>query len=636
MSESRNKLIKFWQELKRRRVFGVVTTYAATAYIIIEVTNNLVGPLNLPAWIAKLVILLLGAGLPVVVILSWIFDFTSQGIKKTESLEEFEKVETQVKPVKRKLRLSYVLNAVLIIAVIVLAYPKIFKRDTLEKLRSSGERISVAVMPFLNMTNDTTWNVWLEGIQDLLVTFLSNTPEIKVRQTESTNNLIKDFTNYASITPDFASKISQKLDARIFIYGSIKQAGTRIRVNAQLIDSETEEVFKSFQIEGPSREEKIFEIIDSLSAEVNNFLLLSKLINEAPVNLQNMLTTTSSPEAYRYFIAGKNAFEKRDYPTARNNLLQAISIDSTFYYASSLLAWAYFNQGFIKDAKEWCLKLYRKRDMMSIQQKILTNFIYAYYFETPFEAIKYLRQLEELDNHSPSTYYHLGIAYNALFQYDKAIPEYEKALEIYDKWDTKPWWVFNYTFLGLAYHEAGYFKKEKKLYKKAEKDFPDDPDVFYRHAVLTLTEGDTVSANDYIEKYLSVLKNNSYPEAQIMADLGEIYFEADIPEKAEKYYRKALFLEPENPFRMNYLAWCLIEKELNINEGLDLINKALELNPDDHYSLDTKGWGLYKQGKYKEALIVLGKSWNLRPFYNHEVFLHLEAAKKAVAGQKNN
>jgi hypothetical protein len=49
---------------------------------------------------------------------------------------------------------------------------------------------------------------------------------------------------------------------------------------------------------------------------------------------------------------------------------------------------------------------------------------------------------------------------------------------------------------------------------------------------------------------------------------------------------------------------------------------------------DTKGWGLYKQGKYKEALALLEKSWELRPIYDHIVYLHLEAAKKAVAGQK--
>jgi hypothetical protein len=60
------------------------------------------------------------------------------------------------------------------------------------------------------------------------------------------------------------------------------------------------------------------------------------------------------------------------------------------------------------------------------------------------------------------------------------------------------------------------------------------------------------------------------------------------------------------------------------------------LKPDDHYSLDTKGWGLFKKGKYKEALEFIEKSWELRPVYDHEVWLHLEAAKKAAAGQKNN
>jgi Tfp pilus assembly protein PilF len=78
-------------------------------------------------------------------------------------------------------------------------------------------------------------------------------------------------------------------------------------------------------------------------------------------------------------------------------------------------------------------------------------------------------------------------------------------------------------------------------------------------------------------------------------------------EKAEEYYRSALSLQPENPNIMNFLAWLLIDKEININEGLELIDKALELSPDDWYILDTKGWGLYKQGKYQEALDFLRK-----------------------------
>ena len=90
---------------------------------------------------------------------------------------------------------------------------------------------------------------------------------------------------------------------------------------------------------------------------------------------------------------------------------------------------------------------------------------------------------------------------------------------------------------------------------------------------------------------------------------------------------------------MNQLAFFLIDKDRNIREGLGLVDTAMKIFPDDSYLLDTKGWGLYKQGKYNEALEVLQKSWDLRmkdSIYDHEAYLHLEAAKKAVASQKNN
>jgi tetratricopeptide (TPR) repeat protein len=61
-------------------------------------------------------------------------------------------------------------------------------------------------------------------------------------------------------------------------------------------------------------------------------------------------------------------------------------------------------------------------------------------------------------------------------------------------------------------------------------------------------------------------------------------------------------LQPENTDRMNSLAWFLINKDRNINEGLELYDKVLESSPDNCNYLQTKGWGLYKQGKYQKAL----------------------------------
>jgi tetratricopeptide (TPR) repeat protein len=243
------------------------------------------------------------------------------------------------------------------------------------------------------------------------------------------------------------------------------------------------------------------------------------------------------------------------------------------------------------------------------------------------------------DDQVPLIYSNLGSAYITLHDYFKAIPVYEKALDLYSEWNSKPIDAVAYYWLGYTYHKTGQFKKEKKLYKIAEQDFPENPVMIFRQAVLSLTQTDMVMANRYIEKYTFILRENSASEADISTGLAGIYSEAGILDKAEEYYREALSLEPEVTGRVINLAWFLIDKDRNVSEGLELVERVLKSQPDNYSYLDCKGWGLYKKGKYPEAVEMLQKSWDLRrakAVYNHDAFLHLEAAKKAVASQKNN
>jgi tetratricopeptide (TPR) repeat protein len=491
-------------------------------------------------------------------------------------------------------------------------------------------------MPFQNMTNDTIWNVWQDGLQDILITSLSNSEELRVRQMESIQSLIKsrDLTNYASITPSIASTISQKLDANVFICGRIKQMGSILRLNAQLIDSETEEIFKSFQIDGLP--ENIITISDSLSVMVKNFLIISKIEKELPVYLQGNLTTNSS-EAYKLYLYGENARNKRDYLTARNMFSQALAIDSNFTLAMLMLSTACINQGDFEEARKWSIRVYKKRDQMPMKMKILTNRNHASLFETPYEELKYLRQNLEIDDQNPDTYYGIGKTYYYLYQYDKAIPELEKALEIYDKLDIKPRWIFNYSLLGWAYFKTGQNKKIENLFRKADKDFPDDALTIHLRAIVALIDGDTVTANKYIEKYKSLRRENSWSEASIAYNLGDIYYDAGNLEKAEEYHRLEISLEPDNPHRMYDLGYFLIFSDRNISEGLELIDKAMGLLPDlQWFFLEGKGWGLYKQGKYIEALEALEKCRDLSLYYSHDVHLKIQEVKEAIASQKNN
>lgn len=635
MTHKNNSFEWFWKELKRRKVFGVVTTYAATAYIIIEVANNLAVPLYLPYWIATLVLIILLLGLPVVVILSWFFDITPKGIKKTESFEESEVKEIITKPVKRRLRPSYVLNAVLILAVIILVYPKIFRHNTLESLRSKG-KISVAVMPFQNMTSDTTKNLWQNWMQDNLIAYLSNSEELKIRQMESIKAVIqgKGLAETASITPSLASAISQTLDANVFIYGSISQTDTILRINTKLINSKTEEVIKSFQIDGTSG--KILYLMDSLSLIVKNFLVQSKLEKETRFAYQH-LTTTDSPEAYRYFILGNNAFGKGDFQASIKLYQQALDIDSNLTMATLLTAYAYGNQGLMDEGAKCCLRIYKKRELMPLRERIWTNMAYSDFFGTPYEAIGYLRQLQEIDEQVPNFYFNLGAEYFGLHQYDKAIAELEKGLGIFKKWNSKPFWSMHYYFLGWAYCKTGQYKKAKQVYEKAEQDFPGEFALPFYQSILFLTEGDTLKANKSLKKFISLFKETSASEADINTMLAEIYSESDFNDKAEECYRQALLLEPENPARIYSLAKLLIEKNRNIDDGLALVGKVIKSSQDKYHTfsyLDTKGWGLFKQGKYKESIYLLERNWNSRPAYYHEAFLHLEEVKKVVASQK--
>lgn len=586
-----------------------------------------------------------------------------ESVKKVKTEEIEGVIEKPAKANKARFIIPSTVVALLIIATII-AYPKLFKRNTLERLRTSGERISVAVMPFQNMTNDTIWNVWQDGIQNEMITSLTNSEELKVRQTESISSLIqaKGLTNYASITPSIASKLSQKLDANVFIYGSIKQVqvGKTIRLNALLIDVKTENSLKSFQIDGTA--EEILHLTDSLSNIVRNYLIIFILKKKEPPDLR-VYYNTNSPEAYAYSIQGYKAYLHNDNPTAREWFLKAIEKDSNYLMPRIQIAFTYDNQGYYDQAKEWCLKFYNRRNQMPPLWELMADFAHARYFETPHQEIKFLSRILEFDDQSAVMHSQLGYSYFRLHQWDKATTEFEKSLEIYNNWKSKPL-VQNYTILGFTYHATGQYKKEKRIYKKAERDFPESAEIKKRQAILALSENRSEEAVECIEKFRSFRKEASSNtdlaklEAHITSGVAEIYYEAGIIDKAEEYYRQQLLLDSENTNRINYLAYLLINEDRNVIEGLELIDRALEIRYNeissdsnfykrtqgnrlsDYYDyMHTKGWGLYKQGKYQEALNILQKSWDIRrekAIYDHTAWLHLEAAKKAVKEKRNN
>ena len=87
----------------------------------------------------------------------------------------------------------------------------------------------------------------------------------------------------------------------------------------------------------------------------------------------------------------------------------------------------------------------------------------------------------------------------------------------------------------------------------------------------------------------------------------------DLWSLAEKDFRKALSLNPTQPQVLNYLGYSLIEKNSNLDEALDMIERAVKESPDSGYIVDSLGWGYYKLGQYEKAVPNLERAAELMP-----------------------
>lgn len=230
--------------------------YAATAFIVIEASDIILPRLGLPDWTVTFLIILLITGFPITLIFSWIFDVTPQGVQKTESMDEYPETTKASNDKKRKLKISDLVIILLLVAVCILAYPKLFSNDAFEDLRDEKGRISVAVMPFENLTGDSLYNVWQGMFQNLLISTLSNSVELHVRQYQTMSNILsqKKEVNQASVSPSLAREVALDLETKTYILGKILKAGNLFRINVQLLNVETDEIYKTFRLNAPLKQ----------------------------------------------------------------------------------------------------------------------------------------------------------------------------------------------------------------------------------------------------------------------------------------------------------------------------------------------------------------------------------------------
>ena len=196
MSGKLSNLEQFWKELKRRRVIHVIAVYASAAFVIIDLVGNLEEPLNLPESLPTIVIVVLAIGFPLAIILSWLYDLTSEGVEKTKPLSEIQEGEKTIVPNAWKIA-TYV-SFTLIIGLVVL--------NVLggSKPLRAGDIQSLVILPFENFTGDDQLEWFVSAMHASLIQDMQRISGLRVI-CKTTSDVYKN-------TEMSASEIASELD----------------------------------------------------------------------------------------------------------------------------------------------------------------------------------------------------------------------------------------------------------------------------------------------------------------------------------------------------------------------------------------------------------------------------------------
>jgi TolB-like protein/Flp pilus assembly protein TadD len=341
--------MNFVDELKRRNVFRVGIAYAVVGWLLMQVTDTFSPALRLPEWFPSAVAFLLLLGLPIALFFAWAFELTPDGIKRDSDVDPKQSTAPQ-----NARKLDRMIIVALVAVVIVLLLDRYMGDQTPEvaavpeqpatETATNGElpasssivapadgKTSVAVLPFINMSDDQQNEYFSDGISEELLNVLVRIQELRVPSRTSS------FTFKGS--EENVVEIGRKLQVDHILEGSVRKAGNRIRVTAQLIDVRSDTHLWS---DTYTRElDDIFAVQDEIAKAIVEALKLTLSLGE-----QQKISShsTGNIEAYNKYLQGKYLWNKRTVQSlyaAIEILQEATALDPEYSQGWAALADAY-------------------------------------------------------------------------------------------------------------------------------------------------------------------------------------------------------------------------------------------------------------------------------------------------------
>jgi TolB-like protein/Tfp pilus assembly protein PilF len=336
--------VSFFNELKRRNVFKVAVAYIIVGWLIMQVGDTLGPALLLPEWINSALAFFIILGFPLAMFFAWAFEMTPEGIKKEQDVDRSESI-THVTSQK----LNNAIIGLLVLALGYFAFDKfvldpgrdaaqieeaiqVAEEQSSAPEESGPPELSIAVLPFVNMSADANNEYFSDGLTEELLNILAKIQELQV----------------AGRTSSFAFKnkqedlrgIGEQLNVKSILEGSVRKDDqrNRVRITAQLINADDGYHLWS---ETYDRElDDIFAIQEEIAGEVARALRVTLLGEE-----ESLVTDTefSAYDLYLKALQQINAGGFAQLDEAVDLLQQAITIDPGYSPARLALVTAWNN-----------------------------------------------------------------------------------------------------------------------------------------------------------------------------------------------------------------------------------------------------------------------------------------------------
>jgi tetratricopeptide (TPR) repeat protein/TolB-like protein/DNA-binding winged helix-turn-helix (wHTH) protein len=597
-----------FENLKRRGVLETGLAYLIVGWLLIQVADIVFSQLLLPQWVGTFVTVLVIAGFPIAIALSWFLEFRHG----RAVVHELSPRDAR----RRRFSRTYVsvIGALGIAAVLVFIYDKSIglPEQTVPEQTVVDESLvlppvldnSIAVLPFFNIDGSEETQIFANGLVDDVITRLSRVPGL----------LVSSRGDAYTLEPNSASDlVRQRLRVATYLEGSVQTDGDTLRIIVQMIDSETGFHIMSRSFDRPR--EGFFDVRDEVTQLTVANVRVALPVDKRDLSLQS--DDVSTLDAYMLYRRGidalRSATSTANINTALSRFDDALDIDPEYAAAHAGKCAAYEDAyrevhevSLIDEAQSACSRALQLNPNLVIVHTSLGD-LYVSSGKLAEAEQSYLRALE-IDPSNSEAYMGLGSVYLALNRPDDAEDSLRQAVGL------RPGDWTPYNRLGNFLYYQGRYVEAAEQYQRAIALDRSNNTAHSNLGAAYMLAGDFEAALTAFQKSIEI-----DPKATAYSNLGLMHYYLGQYDKSIENHRNAVSLEPNDHVSRSNLGdalWNSGDRESArevFQETLLLAEGAFDVNPNDPFTIITLAWVHAMLDDGREARALMDRARSLAP-----------------------